>query len=61
MILDIFWKLLEFNPDEADTANGSQLQKGGAEFEPIDEKPELQNNPSGSNPGITSPPKVKGQ
>ena len=53
VVLDIFWKLLEFNPDEVDTTSGSQMQKGGAEFEPIDEKPELQNNPSGSNPSIT--------
>jgi len=60
VILDIFWKLLEFDPEEAASAEASKNQRA-SEFEPIDEKPELQNNPSGSNPSIESPAKFKGQ
>lgn len=40
VILDIFWKLLEFDPEE--TAEAGKDKQGN--FEPIDEKPELQGN-----------------
>ena len=54
VIVDIFWKLLEFNPDETESGMGSKIQ--GGEFEPIDEKPELQGNPSGSTQGVEKSP-----
>jgi hypothetical protein len=39
VLLDIFWKLLEFNPEE--TADAGKPEKRPGQFEPIDERPEL--------------------
>jgi hypothetical protein len=52
VLLDIFWKLLEFDPEEATDAEKKDSKQ--AAFAPIDEKPELAANASGSNANLES-------